>query len=319
MKKQVKKFLSILLTILFIIPNFSMADVGDFESYDSSWDSSDWGGSDWGVDWDYDYEYDHNYGYDYGYGYYSDSDDGIGAVGFTIVFIIAIFLIAIAKGKNNSNKGGNLSERNISQYYPENNHRITYTRNQIRSESVADEIRKVDKYFNDEQFLAWTKNIFVKLQTAWSNRDWEVIRPIESENLFEQHSRQLQGYIDRKQINKMERICVNFAELVSFMQDNEKDILIVALNASMLDYIVDEQSGMVLKGSKDNRLTNTYKLTFTRKKGIITAEGTEKVKTTNCPNCGAPTTITSSGKCEFCGAVVTIGAHDWVLSDMERY
>mgnify|MGYP003483048992 CR=1 FL=1 len=37
----------------------------------------------------------------------------------------------------------------------------------------------------------------------------------------------------------------------------------------MLDYIVDEATGNVLKGSKDNRLTNTYKLIFTRKKGII--------------------------------------------------
>lgn len=239
-------------------------------------------------------------------------------VGGIIVVIIIILVIAASSKKNRTTDTTAKDYPNVN-YTSQKNRREAYVRNQIRSENVANEIRKIDKYFNDEQFITWAKNLFVKLQTAWSERDWETIRPLETEALFEQHSKQLQGYIDRKQINKMERICVNYAELVSFEQDNEKDILVIALNSSMLDYIVDEESKKVLKGSKDNRLTNTYKLTFIRKKGIVTEEGTETVKTTNCPNCGAPTKITSSGKCEFCGAVITIGAHDWVLGDMERY
>ena len=36
----------------------------------------------------------------------------------------------------------------------------------------------------------------------------------------------------------------------------------------------------------------------------------------NCPNCGAPTEITSSGKCEYCKSIITTGDHDWVLSDI---
>ena len=35
-----------------------------------------------------------------------------------------------------------------------------------------------------------------------------------------------------------------------------------------------------------------------------------------CPNCGAPTEITSSGQCPYCGSVVTNGEHDWVLTDI---
>lgn len=315
-----KKLIISLVLILSIIgiSNFSIADVGDFESYDSDWGGSswdsDWGSSSWDSSWDNDYDY----GYGGGY-YYSSSDgDGLGIGGVVfVVMIIAIILITNSKkGYNGNSSVGNAPQVNrpIVNY-----NRTAYARNVQRSENVANEVRKVDKYFNDEQFLASVKNLFVKLQTAWSARDWETIRPLESENLFEQHSRQLQGYIDRKQINKIERIAVNFAELVTFAQDNEKDILVVALNSSMNDYIVDEQTGNILKGSKDYRVTNTYKLTFIRKKGIVTEEGTDKLKTTNCPNCGAPTTITSSGKCEFCGAVITIGAHDWVLGDMERY
>ena len=38
----------------------------------------------------------------------------------------------------------------------------------------------------------------------------------------------------------------------------------------------------------------------------------------NCPNCGAPTQITSAGKCEYCGSVITTGEYSWVLSNLER-
>ena len=45
---------------------------------------------------------------------------------------------------------------------------------------------------------------------------------------------------------------------------------------------------------------------------------TEKISTTNCPNCGAPTQITSAGKCEYCGSIITTGEYSWVLSNLER-
>ena len=296
-----KKFLNILLSLsvvfIMLVPSLVFADVGDFESY----------GSDFGSSWDSGYS---DYGGGYSSGGYMPSFIYFGD-GWYIYLIIIIIIYIIKSKKGNSNSGS------VDRFYAQK--RDNYIRSNVRSEAVANEIRTVDKYFNDEKFITWVKNLFVKLQTAWSERDWETIRPLESEALFEQHSRQLQGYIDRKQINKMERICVNFAELVSFAQDNEKDILVVALNSSMTDYIIDEVSGEVLKGDKDRRITTTYKLTFTRKNGRVTREGTDELETTNCPNCGAPTTITSSGKCEYCGSVITVGEHDWVLNDMERF
>ena len=47
--------------------------------------------------------------------------------------------------------------------------------------------------------------------------------------------------------------------------------------------------------------------------------GTEGGNSKFCPNCGAPTKITSSGKCEYCGSVITIGSHDWVLAGFKRF
>ena len=57
-------------------------------------------------------------------------------------------------------------------------------------------------------------------------------------------------------------------------------------------------------------------LDLIRKKGVKTKEGLSNMSTTNCPNCGAPTQITSAGQCEYCGSVITTGEHDWVLTDI---
>ena len=35
----------------------------------------------------------------------------------------------------------------------------------------------------------------------------------------------------------------------------------------------------------------------------------------NCPNCGAPLEMSSSGQCAYCGSVVSTGQYSWVLSD----
>jgi predicted amidophosphoribosyltransferase len=38
----------------------------------------------------------------------------------------------------------------------------------------------------------------------------------------------------------------------------------------------------------------------------------------NCPNCGAPLKVNSTGICEFCSGKITSGEFDWVLSLIEQ-
>jgi hypothetical protein len=292
-----KILLSIIITLFltFVYIGNVFADVGSFESYDSGssssdWSSSSWSSSDWGSSsswssssWD---------------GDSSSGDFGI----IDIVWLIIVITIIVVNVLTKTNR------KNI-QY--------TYTPPRPNSKNVLKQIQEVDPLFSEEEFIAWSKDLFVKLQNQWMAREWEEIRYFETNELFEQHKKQIQGYIDKKQINMLERICVNYAELYGFKQVGDKDILEIALNSSMVDYIIDEDTKKVLMGDKTTRRTRTYKLTFIRKTGIKTKPGESKVNTTNCPNCGAPTQITSSGKCEYCGSVITTGEFDWALSNLE--
>jgi len=47
----------------------------------------------------------------------------------------------------------------------------------------------------------------------------------------------------------------------------------------------------------------------------MTRAEVSKAEGHNCPNCGAPLEISSSGQCGYCNSVVTTGQYSWVLCD----
>lgn len=316
MEKNLKKIITIILILIFIsIYTYSFADVGSFDRYDSgsSWDAgsswdSDWGSSSSSWDWDDD---DH-----YSYSSSSDGDLGfllgllLGSDGGGIVFAIIIIFIVIYSKKH---KGTVHRPRNA--YIPNRVNTDNVTKD--RSIQVERQIKIVDQLFSEEKFISFTKELFVKLQNAWTARDWEPMRLFETPELFEQHKAQVQGYIDTNRINIMDRIAVNYAYLYTFKQTEEKEILEVALKSTMKDYIIDATTKELIEGSKTQDRQTLYKLTFERTKGILTEEKTDEVKTTNCPNCGAPTQVTSSGKCDYCGSIITTRDYGWVLAGLE--
>ena len=183
-------------------------------------------------------------------------------------------------------------------------------------EVVVAQIQAIDPNFSADKFNAWVREVFLKLQQAWTDRDWKKIRPFESEELFAQHNQQLDEYIRNNKINVIEKIGIKSCKLVSFTEDGDKEVVKVNLSAVMRDYVIDATSRKILESDPNKDWNMTYIMTFNRKKGVKTQEGLSNMSTTNCPNCGAPTEITSSGQCPYCGSIITTGEHDWVLTDI---
>ena len=236
-----------------------------------------------------------------GSSYSSSSSDGGDFIGVIVFVIIVVIMLVI----------NNIKKPNM------NNTLHVINQSTDNTNSVEAQVRQEDPMFSAENFMAWSREVFIKLQNAWMNRKWDDIRPLESNELFEQHKGQLQYLIDHKQINMMEKICVRHTHLNSYRRDGDKEIIVMTLKAAMRDYTIEEESKKVVQGNPNEDIYMVYTLTFMRKAGLKTKEGTDKINTTNCPNCGAPTDITSSGKCKYCGSVITTGEHDWVLSGLE--
>ncbi|MEG2276180.1 MAG: Tim44-like domain-containing protein [Clostridia bacterium] len=194
--------------------------------------------------------------------------------------------------------------------------------NSVRSnyqENAVEKIKEIDPNFSEEKFTSWAKEVFITIQKAWTDRDFKAIRPFESNELFSMHSKQLDEFIKNNKINVVEKVAVTYTHINSFRVDGDKEILVLELHAVMRDYVIDATTKKVLESDPTKDWNMKYNLTFIRKAGVKTHKSTSNKSTTNCPNCGAPTEITSAGQCGYCGSIITTGEHDFVLSSLESF
>lgn len=310
MQKIKKIVISFILIVVLALNNPVYADFGDYESYDS-WDSGSSWDSDWDSDWDSSSSWDDDWGSSSSRGNVYFFGGGSSGIFVIIMFIIIIYIISKSKHKHNHRRHrNNININRTPRINPFNS---------INETEIENRIQSIDELFNKDEFLFWASDLFVKLQYAWSDRDLETMRCFQTPELYEQSVTQIERYIRNKQVNKIERVSVNIAKLYKFSQEGDRDILEVILESKMIDYIVSEESGLVLKGDTNLNKVNTYILTFIRKTGTKTRQDGEVVNTMNCPNCGAPTKVTSSGKCEYCGSIITTEDHNWSLASLKRY
>ena len=222
----------------------------------------------------------------------------------------AFYLYTKKKKGGNSTTSLDHMDGNDEEYTtPEGLDVADYTR------AIETEIKLTDENFSANKFIGFTKEVFMSIQEAWSERDWSKIRPFEKEELFKIHEKQLDEYIRLNRINVMERISVGETYLHEYTRDKQFEYLTVCLDATFNDYIIDSNTRQVVEGYKNTRYHTTYLMTFMRNIGVKTNTATSNLNTKQCPNCGAPVQITSAGKCEYCDTITTTGEHDWVLSD----
>lgn len=162
---------------------------------------------------------------------------------------------------------------------------------------------------------ARTRLIAAELYGAWTARDWTRVRPFCSDNLFVTQLYFVEAYKAEKLINVVDRLQIEGVELARVESDRFYDLVTVRVRASCLDYTVREGApDRPLAGSKSQPRRFTEYWTLLRARGAKGAPRDDKA----CPNCGGALKINMSGACEYCGAKVTTGEFDWVLSRIEQ-
>jgi len=286
---KLRKCLPFVLMLLAIVCcNLAIADVGNQNRYDS-------GGGDIGGDFDI--------GVLIGWLINLFIESPVLGLIVVVVIIIA-YRIMKKKGSDPTYINKNIQQQAAND--------VTFD----NSASVASQIQETDPAFSSDKFIGFAREVFMKIQEAWTSKDWKPIRPFESETLFNQHKQQLDEYIRLGKTNVVEKIAIKHCSLQSFRQDGDKEVLVVWLNAVMRDYVIDDETKKVLESDPNRDWYMRYEMVFNRKAGLKTNPGKKGNSITNCPNCGAPTEVTSSGQCAYCGSVITNGEHDWVLTDI---
>lgn len=166
--------------------------------------------------------------------------------------------------------------------------------------------------FNWQAFLDRVRDIAAALQNAWTARDWEQARPLETEGLFQMHRYWIDAYRKQKLRNVVDDFTIEEVEAVKIDSDAFYESVTVRIWAHGRDYTADE-SGRVVGGSKDAVRSWSEYWTFIRTRAAGGRTG--KIA---CPNCGASVTVGATGICEFCGGKLTSGTFDWLLSRIEQ-
>ncbi len=309
-KTKLLKLSALILSIFFTFAITVHADFGEFAGdYDYGGDYGDFGGNDYNYGDDYDYDdkdYDDDYdgGFVYTDGAYDDSDGGDGSTLLIIIILVIIIfgipiLKSLKKGKGKSAPvAPGATPTDISTLRPIN------------------EYKSVDPDFSQPDFCEEISNMYVRFQNAWQDKKLDGIRPYLSDAFYAQVDRQLDAYRRNKQTNRIERISVLGVDLVGWKQESGNDVMIARLRTRIVDYVVDDTTGNVVRGSNTAEKFMTYEWNLIRTSGITTSKN-NGTNASSCPNCGAPLDLNKSAKCEYCGSIIESDSFDWVLSGIK--
>ena len=276
-KKSIIIFLLIVIISILSINLITIkADSGWDSSYDSDWDS----GSSW--DWDSGSSWDWDSGSSR-----SSSGSSFDPVAFIIFIVVIIIIFSSLKSTNNKNN-------NINKY------------NQVipSSEGVVNLIKKQIPNFDEQQFLNDTYQVYLDVQKAWMNFDYDKLKGLLTDELYNTYHSQLKALNAKKQKNIMDGFHLNNHRIASFNNSNKELTIKTYLSVAFYDYVVDKNENVV-RGNKYRKIVMTYELTFIRS----VTQGENK-----CPNCRAPLSDSASNYCEYCRSTIVSSNHKWVLS-----
>jgi uncharacterized Zn finger protein (UPF0148 family) len=156
--------------------------------------------------------------------------------------------------------------------------------------------------------------IYAQLNLAWSRNDLAPVRGLVSDGLYDYLQYWIDAYRSQNLRNVLTDMRITHIALAAVTRDRYFDAVTVRIWGTGRDYVIREPSGELVRGSKHRDRAYSEYWTLIRTAGHKGAP----VATPSCSNCGAPLQITQSGECEHCGAHVTAGEFDWVVSKIEQ-
>ena len=223
----------------------------------------------------------------------ADSDDGISFGGVIIVLIIvAAVILLLVKSKDKPRR------RNVqTPVFDEN--------------EITEKIRKTDPDFSLSEFKSFASDAFVSVQEAWESQDIASVSPVVSEKLMRMLETFIADYKNKGLKNHLDFQNIKSISVTSFTSDGTNEVLTTKIDASLVDYVKDKTDNTV-RGSETERHCRTYKVEFIRTSGTKTRSAQDGARV--CPSCGAAVGVAGTGRCEYCGCVLTAAEYGWVMN-----
>ena len=128
-------------------------------------------------------------------------------------------------------------------------------------------IRMMDPAFTPLRFAGLARDLFLRVQSAWTARDLSPVRTELTDELAGSLDADLGRLKTLKRVNRLDKITLEVAEVTEAWQEYGKDFVSVRFRAGVLDYTVDETTGAVVEGSNTVPTSFEEFWTFTRPVG----------------------------------------------------
>ena len=285
MKEKIKKILKFLSIIFVLVIPFVMltnvsADAGWDTDYDVGGGGTDWGGGGGYSSWD-------------SGGHYGSSgwDPALTIIVFVSIIMYVVFFISI---HNDNKSSGN------SKYM------------HFADSSYQDMDEEKLKSIVPDMSIGDLKNMvyhnFVDVQNAWMEFDYDKLRELCTDELFNTYKSQLETLKLKKGKNIMTAFELVDIKITDAKVENDNIILTTYMCINFYDYVINTDTKQIIRGSKEQMVHNNYIMTFVR------TSDTNNKNDSKCPNCGAPIKDKASEVCEYCGSTIVKNSETFVLS-----
>lgn len=307
-------FINISILSLFVNHNRIKGDSGFDVSYDSS-DSYDSGGS-------YDSSSnDRSYGYDRDYGYSSFSNIGgtrqkpneIIVLIYFIIQGIAILIMPIISISNKITelKNKKLLDEELAKYNKKfleekwSNYNIVESKNNFVKYdlNIDDKIKKYIPNYDEQAFLDERFKEFIYVQEAWMNFDYEALKKLVSNDLYNQYKMQLDVLKLNNQKNIMSDFIYEFSKITEIYEQNNIITVKIHLVTNFFDYIVNGEK--IVRGRNDKKVNVRYELTYV----------CNKLSLGVCPSCHGQLLDYSTQNCPYCKNKIVNIPKKWILTN----
>ena len=171
-----------------------------------------------------------------------------------------------------------------------------------------------DPQMSDASVIARLQHIYITMNDAWNAGDLLPARAVLSDGLFDYLQYWLVAYRQQGLRNVLEDMRLTHHAFARLTRDRWYDALTIRVWGTGKDYVIRTHDGSHVRGSRSRERRYSEYWTLIRsaaRRGAPRADA-------NCANCGAPLIVTMAGGCASCGAHVTAGEFDWVLSKIEQ-
>lgn len=147
--------------------------------------------------------------------------------------------------------------------------------------------------------------IFKEIQIAWMNFDYDKLRSLCTDELYNTYKTQLEVLKAKKGQNIMSQFKIVETRIYSVKEVNGIVQLDVYMSIHFYDYVINTEDDIVTRGSEYRKIHNKYLMTF-----VIKTGNKAKVK---CPNCGAEVKEHSTD-CEYCKTKIVTVKDSFILA-----